>query len=181
MNNTILAILHTLNILAFVLETATEFAVRVIALAIVLGEYIWTGAQVVYNNRQNIMEDVNIFRDNVGSYFVYGWYVKQTVPIVLVAHTFTIGTDFVYCINSSKNTKMQSYTDPCTMALENDALLMELFTETPGEIFDVEDEEKFNVESYINGNTDYWYKPPQQFLTCFLKSSTLKLTTTGVS
>ena len=50
---------------------------------------------------------------------------------------------------------MQSYTDPCTMALENDALLMELFTETPGEIFDVEDEEKFNVESYINGNTDY--------------------------
>ena len=77
------------------------------------------------------------------------------MPIVLVAHTFTIGTDFVYCINSSKNTKMQSYTDPCTMALENDALLMELFTETPGEIFDVEDEEKFNVESYINGNTDY--------------------------
>ena len=67
------------------------------------------------------------------------------------------------------------------MALENDALLMELFTETPGEIFDVDEEEKFNVESYINGNTDYWYKPPQQFLTCFLKCSTLKPTTTGVS
>ena len=72
MNNTILAILHTLNILAFVFETATEFAVRVIALAIVLGEYTWAGAQVVYNNRHNITENVNIFRDNVGSYFVYG-------------------------------------------------------------------------------------------------------------
>ena len=25
----------------------------------------------------------------------------------------------------------------------------------PGEIYDIE-EEKFNVEEYINGNTDYW-------------------------
>ena len=47
------------------------------------------------------------------------------------------------------------YGTPIVDTNENDALLMELFTETPGEIFDVEDEEKFNVESYINGNTDY--------------------------
>ena len=71
MNNTILVILHTLNILAFVIEIATESAVRVIALAIVLGEYTWTGAQVIYNNRREILENVNIFRDRVGSYFVY--------------------------------------------------------------------------------------------------------------
>ena len=37
--------------------------------------------------------------------------------------------------------------------------------DAPGEIYDVidfkeewEKEEKFDVESYINGNTDYWYK-----------------------
>ena len=40
--------------------------------------------------------------------------------------------------------------------------------DSQGEIYDVidfkeewEKEEKFDVESYINGNTDYWYKPPQ--------------------
>ena len=71
MNNTILAILYTLNIMAFVTEMTVKFAVRVIALAIVLGEYTWTGAQVIYNNRRAIVENVNIFRDNVGSYFVY--------------------------------------------------------------------------------------------------------------
>ena len=47
------------------------FAVRVIALAIVLGEYTWTGAQILYNNRREILENVNIFRETVGSYFVY--------------------------------------------------------------------------------------------------------------
>ena len=71
MNNTILAILHTLNILAFVIEIATKSAVRVIALAIVLGEYTWTGAQVLYNNRREILENVNIFRETVGSHFVH--------------------------------------------------------------------------------------------------------------
>ena len=71
MNNTILAILHTLNILSFVIEMSVKIAVRVIALAIVLGEYIWTGAQVVYNNRRAILENINIYRDTVGSYFVY--------------------------------------------------------------------------------------------------------------
>ena len=73
MNNTILAILHTLNILSFVIEMAVKTTVRIIALAIVLGEYAWTGAQVVYNNRREIMENINIFRETVGSYFVYAW------------------------------------------------------------------------------------------------------------
>ena len=71
MNNTILAILHTLNILSFVIEMSVKIAVRIIALAIVLGEYIWTGARVVYNNRRVILENINIYRDNIGSYFVY--------------------------------------------------------------------------------------------------------------
>ena len=48
-----------------------SFVIRVIALAIVLGEYTWTGAQVLYNNRREILENVNIFRETVGSYFVY--------------------------------------------------------------------------------------------------------------
>ena len=71
MNNTILAILHTLNILAFVIEIATKSAVRVIALAIVLGEYTWTGAQVLYNNRREILENVNNIRNAVSYKFVY--------------------------------------------------------------------------------------------------------------
>jgi len=53
------------------------------------------------------------------------------------------------------------------MALENDAFLWELLHETPGEIYDVDEEEKFNVESYINGDTDYWYKPPLTVLLMF--------------
>ena len=71
MNNTILAILYTLNILSFVIEMSVKIAVHVITLTIVLGEYTWTGARVVYNNRRVILENINIFRDNVGSYFVY--------------------------------------------------------------------------------------------------------------
>ena len=46
-------------------------AIRVIALLILLGQLTFEGAQVIYNNRRAIMENVNIFRDNVGSYFVY--------------------------------------------------------------------------------------------------------------
>ena len=48
-----------------------SFVIRVIALIIVLGEYTWTGAQVVYNNRREILETVNNIRNQVGSYFVY--------------------------------------------------------------------------------------------------------------
>jgi hypothetical protein len=72
MNNTILAILYTLNIMAFVTEMTVKSAVRVIALAIVLGEYTWEGAQFVVTNHQDIIERANIFRNRVGSYFVYG-------------------------------------------------------------------------------------------------------------
>jgi len=82
MNNTIIAILYTLNALAFVIEIAVKFAVRVIALAIVLGEYTWSGAQIVYNNRREILENVNIFRNRVGSYFVYAWFFIVTVAIL---------------------------------------------------------------------------------------------------
>jgi len=71
MNNTIIALFQTLNIVSLMLETFAFVAVRVIALAIVLGEYTWTGAQVLYNNRREILENVNIFRETVGSYFVY--------------------------------------------------------------------------------------------------------------
>ena len=60
MNNTILAILHTLNILSFMIEMSVKIAVRVIALAIVLGEYTWTGARVVYNNRRVILENLSL-------------------------------------------------------------------------------------------------------------------------
>ena len=43
---------------------------------------------------------------------------------------------------------MQSYTDPCTMALDTDAVLWDLLNDAPGEIYDVDDieEEKFDVE-----------------------------------
>ena len=71
MNNTILAILHTLNILSFVIEMSVKIAVRIIALAIVLGEYTWTGVQVIYNNRRDIVATVNNIRNDVGNKFVY--------------------------------------------------------------------------------------------------------------
>ena len=71
MNNTILAILQTLNILAFVTEMTVKSTVRVIALAIVLGEYTWTGVQVIYNNRRDIVATVNNIRNDVGNKFVY--------------------------------------------------------------------------------------------------------------
>ena len=71
MNNTILAILQTLNILSFVTEMTVKSTVRVIALAIVLGEYTWTGVQVIYNNRRDIVATVNNIRNDVGYKFVY--------------------------------------------------------------------------------------------------------------
>ena len=71
MNNTILAILQTLNILAFVTEMTVKSTVRAIALIIVLGEYTWTGVQVIYNNRRDIVATVNNIRNDVGNKFVY--------------------------------------------------------------------------------------------------------------
>lgn len=71
MNNTIIALFQTLNIVSLMLETFAFVAVRVIALAIVLGDYFIQGCKVLYTNRQEILENVNIFRETVGSYFVY--------------------------------------------------------------------------------------------------------------
>ena len=48
-----------------------SFVIRVIALVILLGQLTYEGAQVVYNNRREIVQSVNTFRHNVGSYFVY--------------------------------------------------------------------------------------------------------------
>ncbi len=48
-----------------------SFVVRIIALVILLGQLTFEGAQGLYNNRNEILENVNIFRDTVGSYFVY--------------------------------------------------------------------------------------------------------------
>jgi len=71
MNNTIIALFQTLNIVSLMLETFAFVAVRVIALAIVLGDYFIQGCKVLYTNRREILENVNIFRETVGSYFVY--------------------------------------------------------------------------------------------------------------
>jgi hypothetical protein len=87
---TVSAILWCLNFMANMTKNVFEFGyafgkfyrrylhthlksliIRIIALAIVLGEYTWTGAQVIYNNRREILETVNNIRNNVGSYFVY--------------------------------------------------------------------------------------------------------------
>ena len=48
-----------------------SFVIRVIALVILLGQLTFEGAQVLYNNRQNILENANNIRNRVGSYFVY--------------------------------------------------------------------------------------------------------------
>ena len=151
MNNTILAILHTLNILAFVIEIATKSAVRVIALAIVLGEYTWTGAQVLYNNRREILENVNIFRETVGSYFVYAWFVTTNCA------TCSSGT-----VNEHSAQNRVLY-----QQLRNSFMFDELWSEIndmPGEIFDViefkeewEKDDKFDVEKHINGDIEFWW------------------------
>ena len=48
-----------------------SFAIRTIALVIVLFELTFEGAQVVYNNRHEILETINNIRNRVGSQFVY--------------------------------------------------------------------------------------------------------------
>ena len=87
---TITAILWCLNFLGTMIQTVFGFGyafgkfyrryvhshlksltIRVIALVILLGQLTFEGAQVLYNNRREILENVNIFRDTVGSYFVH--------------------------------------------------------------------------------------------------------------
>ena len=53
------------------LETFAFVAVRVIALAIVLGDYFIQGCKVLYTNRQEILENVNNIRNAVGYQFAY--------------------------------------------------------------------------------------------------------------
>ena len=48
-----------------------SFVVRIIALVILLGQLTFEGAQVLYNNRHEIIETVNNIRNRVGSQFVY--------------------------------------------------------------------------------------------------------------
>ena len=71
MNNTIIALFQTLNILSLMLETFAIVAVRIIVTSIVLGQYFIEGCKVVYNNRQEIMENANNIRNAVGYQFAY--------------------------------------------------------------------------------------------------------------
>ena len=48
-----------------------SFVIRVIALVILLGQLTFEGAQVIYNNRREILESVNNIRHSVGYHFVY--------------------------------------------------------------------------------------------------------------
>ena len=48
-----------------------SLTIRIIALVILLGQLTFEGAQVLYNNRQNILENANNIRNRIGSYFVY--------------------------------------------------------------------------------------------------------------
>ena len=71
MNNTIIALFQTLNVLSMMLETFAIVAVRVTITAIVLGQYFIEGCKVVYNNRQEILEKSNNIRNAVGYQFAY--------------------------------------------------------------------------------------------------------------
>ena len=87
---TVSAILWCLNFMANMTKNVFEFGyafgkfyrrylhshlksliIRIIALVILLGQLTFEGAQVLYNNRQNILENANNIRNRVGSYFVY--------------------------------------------------------------------------------------------------------------
>jgi len=71
MNSTILAILYTLNILAFVTEIAVKSAVHIITFTIVVVLMTKEFVTVVYNNRREILEKINNIRNSVGYHFVY--------------------------------------------------------------------------------------------------------------
>ena len=71
MNNTIIALFQTLNIVSLMLETFAIVAVRITVTSIVLGQYFIEGCKVVYNNRQEILEKSNNIRNAVGYQFAY--------------------------------------------------------------------------------------------------------------
>ena len=55
----------------------------------------------------------------------------------------------VYCVHKFKKVLMDDFTFDTDLWAE--------INDMPGEIYDIE-EEKFDVQEYINGNTDYWGK-----------------------
>ena len=71
MNNTIIALFQTINALALLIETFTIFAIHLITLAIVLGDYFIQGCRVVYTNRHEILKKTNNFRNALGYQFAY--------------------------------------------------------------------------------------------------------------
>ena len=59
------------------------------------------------------------------------------------------------CLTVSNNNPLSNY--PLLIIMYEDEILLELMN-TPGEIFDIpelQQDDKFDVESYINGETDY--------------------------
>ena len=62
---------QTLSVLAILTELIVDLAVNVIAFVIVVSEYAYEIAQIVYGDRHNIMAQVNQTRNDLGSYFVY--------------------------------------------------------------------------------------------------------------
>ena len=71
MNNTIRLMFQTLSVLAILTELIVDLAVSVIAFVIVVSEYTYEIAQIVYTDRHNILAKVNQTRNDLGSYFVY--------------------------------------------------------------------------------------------------------------
>ena len=77
MNNTIRFMFQTLSVLAILTELIVDLAVSVIAFVIVVSEYAYEIAQIVYSDRHNILAKVNQTRNNVGSYFVYAAWLTR--------------------------------------------------------------------------------------------------------
>lgn len=71
MNNTIRLMFQTLSVLAILTELIVDLAVSVIAFVIVVSEYTYEIAEIVYTDRHNILAKVNQTRNDLGSYFVY--------------------------------------------------------------------------------------------------------------
>ena len=115
------------------------FVIGVIALSILLAQYFIEGCKVVYNNRNEILKNANNIRNAVGYQFTYAAWVTVHYPL-----RFRVWG--VIVLSSSKNAMDFDTFDTDVWAEINDM---------PGEIYDIE-EEKFDVQEYINGNTDYW-------------------------
>ena len=48
-------------------------SIATLAFVIVLAQLFYEGCKIVYNNRDEILENVNNFRNQVGSYFTYNY------------------------------------------------------------------------------------------------------------